>query len=89
MWHMSTLVIVTVGTLTKSLGTVAGVCSVLLWLEVLYAAFAVVPRETHLWTVSINACVCPTLAVTEMLVNVLNIDSEDDDDEPSVAEGWG
>ena len=35
-------------TLTKSLGTVAGVCSVLLRLEVLYAAFAVVPRETHL-----------------------------------------
>ena len=32
---------------------------------------------------------CPTLAVTEMLVNVLNIDSEDDDDEPSVAEGEG
>ena len=36
-----------------------------------------------------NACLCPTLAVTEMLVNVLNIDSEDDDDEPSVAEGEG
>ena len=28
-------------------------------------------------------CLCPTLAVTEMLVNVLNIHSEDDDEEPT------
>ena len=34
-------------------------------------------------------CSCPTLAVTEMLVNVLNIHSEDDDDEPSEAGGEG
>ena len=34
-------------------------------------------------------CSCPTLAVTEMLVNVLNIHSEDDDDEPTEPGGEG
>ena len=36
-----------------------------------------------------HACPCPTFAVTEMLVNVLNIHSEDDDDEPTEAGGEG
>ena len=35
------------------------------------------------------SCVCPTLAVTEMLVNVLNIHSEDDNDEPTEPGGKG
>ena len=35
------------------------------------------------------SCVCPTLPVTEMLVNVLNIHSEDDNDEPTEAGGEG
>ena len=48
-----------------------------------------VPLYCFLICLCMYVCSCPTLAVTEMLVNVLNIHSEDDDDEPTEPGGEG